>query len=187
MREVPGGRLKFPGPAACPKLLFRNICYLVTVSLSPAAEASSEPVVRAAAAEGTLDALGVFLSLACLLHCLALPLLMALLPLTAVSIFSDERFHKLILLGVVPVSALALGAACYRRRAYRVALLGAAGVALIGYAAFGHELSGLSHRGETTLTVIGALLLSAAHLVNARANGLLHWHRRGDAHSRRAA
>jgi len=139
---------------------------------------SAEDKVRAP--ERTLDALGMFFSVACLLHCLALPLLLALLPLTAASIFADERFHQWMLLGVVPVSALALGAACLRRRAYGVAALGAVGVALLSYAAFGPQFAGLSERGGTELTVIGALLLSAAHLINARASGLLHWHRRGE-------
>ena len=129
--------------------------------------------------ERTLDALGMFFSVACLLHCLALPLLLAVLPLAAASLFADERFHKWMLLGVVPVSVLALGAACLRRRAYGVAAVGICGTLLIAYAAFGRDLGGLPEAGETALTVSGALLLSAAHLVNARASGLLHWHRRG--------
>ena len=119
-------------------------------------------------------------SVTCLLHCLALPLLLALLPLTAASVFADERFHQWMLLGVVPVSALALGVACLRRRAYKIAALGLIGVGLLTVAAFGPRYGGMSEATDTHLTVIGALLLSVAHLINARASGLLHWHRRGD-------
>lgn len=133
---------------------------------------------RAATPEASLDALGMFFSIACLLHCLALPLLLAMLPLTAATVFTDERFHRWMLLGVVPVSALALGVACLRRRAFGIALIGILGVGLLSYAAFGPEFAGLSRLDETHLTVAGALLLCTAHLINARASGLLHWHRR---------
>ncbi len=136
---------------------------------------------RSSVPEASLDALGMFFSFACLLHCLALPLLLALLPLTAGAVFIDERFHRWMLLGVVPVSALALGAACFRRRAYGIAWIGIIGVSLLSCAAFGPEFAGLSGLDETRLTVAGALLLCAAHLLNARASGLLHWHRRNHA------
>ena len=48
----------------------------------------AEPPIRG------LDALAMLLSGLCLIHCLALPLLVAALPLAASSLVADERFHQ---------------------------------------------------------------------------------------------
>lgn len=123
-----------------------------------------------------LDALALLFSGLCLVHCLALPLLAAMLPLAASSIVTDERFHQWLLIGVVPTSVLALGWGWRRHHSRLVLWLGVAGLALISYAAFGPQLHGLSSFAERALTIVGALLLGGAHLRNyqLRHHGHVH-------------
>jgi hypothetical protein len=134
------------------------------------------------AAVVALDATAVSLSALCLLHCLALPLLVALLPLASASFVADERFHRWMLWLVVPTTVLALWTGWRRHRRTSLVLLGSTGVALIAFAAYGRALVGLDETGDTVFTVIGAIALATAHLLNLRWQGRLHWHRPGETH-----
>ena len=113
-----------------------------------------------------MDAGAMLISGLCLVHCLALPLLLALLPLAAASFVADEHFHRWLLLAIVPVSALALVSGCRRHRSLRVLLCGAAAVTLLVFAAYGNAMVGLSPLGESILTIAGGLLLATAHFIN---------------------
>ena len=106
-----------------------------------------------------LDASALTLSGLCLIHCLGLPLLAATLPLAGV-LAEVEWIHRAFVIAAVPITGLAImnGAPSGRRASFILpALLGLA--ALIA-AAFVHVL----HDHEVTLTVVGAMLLAAAHL-----------------------
>jgi len=131
-------------------------------------EAPQDPV----SAERGLDALAMIFSGLCLVHCLALPLLIAILPLAASSLVADERFHQWLLLGVVPTSVLALGWGWRRHHSPLVASAGLIGMSLMTYAAFG----GLSVNGERVTTVIGALLVAFGHLRNYQLRFFGHDH-----------
>ena len=110
---------------------------------------------------GPLDRLAVGLSGACVIHCLALPTLAAVLPILGVWAHS-EWVHLALLLAAAPLSAAALlGRA---GRSLGVALLAAFALGLMAYAALADMPSGT----ETALTVIGATTLAVAHLWNAR-------------------
>ncbi len=137
---------------------------------------ADEPPVRG------LDALAMLFSALCLVHCLALPLLVAALPLAASSLVADERFHQWLLLGAVPTSVIALGWGWRRHRDSLVAWLGTAGLLLMVFAAFGIQIGLLDARGERVLTVIGALLLAIAHLRNYQLRHRGHDHSRPHAH-----
>lgn len=114
-----------------------------------------------------LDQAAIGLSLLCLVHCLALPLLLVLLPALAALPIADERFHLALLTLVLPTSAAALWLGWRRHRRWRVMAWGLAGVGILVFAAaFGHDL--LGEGGERGLTVIGALLVAASHLRNFR-------------------
>ena len=119
------------------------------------------------------------LSALCLVHCLALPILIALLPLAASQWVADERFHRWMLLAIVPVSALALGWGCRQHRDKVVVSMGVVAVSLLCIAAFGESSPmHMSHFEGALLTIMGGTLLAAAHLRN------MHLHRR--AHRRHA-
>ncbi|GGY99895.1 MerC domain-containing protein [Pseudoduganella plicata] len=112
---------------------------------------------------GLADTLGIATSALCLVHCLAMPLLLALLP--AVGWASDDRTHAL-LVGVALLAALLSmgpGYAAHRRK--EVLLAGGTGLACLAIAAFviGPRYG---HGWETAASVAGAALLGWAHLRN---------------------
>jgi len=115
------------------------------------------------------DLSAVALSGLCLAHCLALPLLAALLPVFAA--WSEaEWVHAVFVLLAVPLSAAALGRA-HRKRALPPWMwtMAALGLVLLGVGAFGWP----SARWETPITVSGSLLLVTTHICNLR-RGHLH-------------
>lgn len=114
-------------------------------------------------AAALFDASAVALSSLCLLHCLALPLLAALLPLFGA--WSEaEWVHGVFVLIAAPLTSYALWRA-HRQRPLPIALwlLAGSGLALLLAGACG----GLGERAETPLTVAGSLALAGAHLWNA--------------------
>jgi len=114
-------------------------------------------------AAALFDASAVALSSLCLLHCLALPLLAALLPLFGA--WSEaEWVHGVFVLIAAPLTSYALWRA-HRHRPLPIALwlLAGSGLALLLAGACG----GLGERAETPLTVAGSLALAGAHLWNA--------------------
>ncbi|MES1924477.1 MerC domain-containing protein [Salinisphaera sp. T31B1] len=124
---------------------------------------------------GKLDKTAVALSGLCLVHCLLLPFAIALFPVLGFSLVSHETFHQLILILVVPTTAVALGLGWARHRSRTVALLGVIGIAALIAAAFiVHEYGG--ERLERAITVAGGLVLAAAHIRNFRLSRRLHRH-----------
>jgi len=103
-------------------------------------------------------------SFLCLVHCLALPFLLAALPALATALPVSERFHIWILAFAAPTSAVALWTGWLGHGAVFPMLVGAVGLALLA--------TGASVFGETSLeipvTVCGSLILAAAHLRNWR-------------------
>jgi hypothetical protein len=118
------------------------------------------------------DRLGLVLSFACLLHCLLTPLLVSLLPLFGLGLLASDSFHAVFAVGVLLAAALALIPGFRVHRRASVPALGIAGVTSVAVGA------AMSHGGaETLLTVIGSLLLVAAHVSNLRhARKHLHAH-----------
>lgn len=109
-----------------------------------------------------LDAVAIGASFACLVHCLALPLLFALLPALARSVAVPESFHLAAFLVAVPASAWAMRAGYRHHGAALPALIGAIGLLLLGLGVW----AGLRPATETGVTVLGSLVLAWAHLLN---------------------
>lgn len=99
-----------------------------------------------------------------MLHCLALPLLFALLPAIASRVDPGEGFHLLMLLLALPTSAFALHGGWRRHRALAPLVLGVAGLSLM---TLGLVIPG-GAVAEAAVTVSGSLLLAAAHVLNWR-------------------
>ena len=111
-----------------------------------------------------LDALGQAAAALCAVHCALTPLALGLLPAAAAEASEHAPAHAL-LLGLALVLAVAgLGPALRRHRDRRVALLGAGGALVLVAAALGH--AALGDAFETAATLLGGLLLSAAHRRN---------------------
>jgi len=113
---------------------------------------------------GWFDSLAVGASAVCLIHCLALPLVIAALPALANVLEVPASFHLAMLALAVPVSGFALISGFRRHGAVLPAMLGGVGLALL---AIGASL--LSRpAAETGVTVMGGLLLAGAHIRNWR-------------------
>lgn len=112
-----------------------------------------------------LDGAAIGASLLCLLHCIGLPILFALLPAMAtIGLPTTEWLHLALLLTAIPVSALALVGGWRAHGAVVPILLGTTGLAgLAAGLAFG-SVPG----AETALTVVGSLALALAHIGNWR-------------------
>lgn len=111
-----------------------------------------------------LDGFAVCASFACMVHCLLLPVLLALLPALTARIDPGPHFHAIVLALAMPTSAFALLSG-WRRHGRPVPLaLGVLGLSCMAAGlALGEE--GLA---ETAATVAGGLMLAAAHLGNWR-------------------
>jgi hypothetical protein len=121
------------------------------------------------------DQVAIVLSAICIVHCLAVPVLVALLPLAALSFGDSQHFHGLMLWLVVPTSLLGfvLGYRLHRRAG--LVALGFVGIVVLAAAAvYGHE--SWSEALEVTLSVAGSLLLAAAHWLNFREVRRCHRH-----------
>lgn len=101
----------------------------------------------------------------CLLHCLALPLVIASLP--AVSEFSSGHIHAQMLIVAIPVSAVALAFGFRRHGNAYVILFGVLGMLLlIVGGTVVHSYYGLA--ADRTFTIAGALVLAVTHYFNSR-------------------
>lgn len=107
------------------------------------------------------DSLGGILSFLCLIHCLVLPWLAALLPVT---LLLDESAHSWLFMALGPAAALAAWSGFQEHRYSLPSVLLAAGVFLVGIAAF----MPIDEVWEVTLTVTGSLLLISGHIHNGR-------------------
>ncbi len=103
-------------------------------------------------------------SLLCLMHCVALPLLLLLLPGFLGLFAQSEAFHYAALVLVVPAALAAFGLGYRRHRKLLPPLLGVIGVACLVAAL----LPGQAEGGETLFTVVGSLMLVAGHMMNWR-------------------
>jgi hypothetical protein len=121
------------------------------------------------------DRVAIALSTICIVHCLAMPFVIALLPVTALALGGDGHFHALMLWFVVPTSIIGLGLGVrVHRRADIVALATIAIGALAAAALWGHGAWDPSV--EVLVNVGASVLLAAAHWRNFREVRRLHHH-----------
>ena len=114
-----------------------------------------------------MDRAAIGFSMICAIHCAFMPVALTLVPAFASTPLGDESFHKLMILGVLPTSILALFIGCRKHRSRMVIALGATGLTLlVGAAFFGHDL--LGETGEKIATLVGAITISIGHIQNQR-------------------
>jgi len=117
------------------------------------------------AAQMVTDKLSIGLSLACAVHCLALPTLLVLLPSIATLQLDNEAFHLWMVAAVLPCSIYALSLGCKQHKRYQLLLLGFIGLVLLVLALLlGDERIG--ETGEKILTVFGAGFVAIGHWLN---------------------
>ncbi|WP_162301897.1 MerC domain-containing protein [Croceibacterium ferulae] len=123
--------------------------------------ASSQPTTDSSLT--LLDGFALAASAACMVHCLALPLVLALLPVLSGTLVESEGFHLLVLILALPTSALGLWASRVPGGSMGPLLAGAAGLGLLTLALLAGEAA------ERVITLAGSLLLAGAHVANWRA------------------
>ena len=115
---------------------------------------------------GRLDRIGVLLSWACFVHCIALPFALAALPLSAASLLGGEQVEWIVLGVTAAIGLFALVPSYFRYHRNITSLtLFAAGLALIIAA---DPLFDESLAGRAVLLAIGASGITGAHLLNRR-------------------
>lgn len=111
-----------------------------------------------------IEGLAIGATIACLVHCLALPLMIAAIPILSTMLPIPEHFHLIALGLAIPATAGALFAGYRRHRLAAPLIAGTVGLTLLALAAI--------HWGETPLempvTVLGSLAIAVAHLANWR-------------------
>jgi hypothetical protein len=111
-----------------------------------------------------LDGAAVALSGLCLVHCLALPFIVAGLPF--LSAFSEGHLHAQMLVIVLPLSIFALAVGFRRHGDRRVIAAGAIGMLLLTIGGtVAHSQYGIM--ADRMLTIVGALTLATAHYYNS--------------------
>lgn len=111
------------------------------------------------------DKIAVGLSGLCLLHCLLLPFVVAILPFLGQ--FDDDHLHAEMLIFVVPVSVIALFVGYRRHGQTDVVVSGAIGLLILAIGAFVvHDLYG--PMADRLTTVAGSLVLAYTHYRNFR-------------------
>lgn len=110
-----------------------------------------------------MDATAMGLSGLCIIHCLGLPLIAAALPLAA-QWAEAEWVHGLLVALAAPAALLAIGPSLSQRPAPWMIVI----LALLGLSGLVSALFIENETSETALSVIGALLLATAHILNWR-------------------
>lgn len=112
------------------------------------------------------DAMGISVSAACVVHCLAIPAAVAFLPAWSDWLDLPETFHVWALAFAFPFSLAVLFGAARRRRSFAAFWLGLAGLLVMAAALLLGEAP-----AEPLVTSGGAILLAAGHVVNWRRRG----------------
>lgn len=114
---------------------------------------------------GTLDQVAVALSGLCLVHCLLLPVAIAIIPFLGQ--VDESHFHLQMLVLVLPVSGIALLLGFRRHGDRRIIVAGIVGLLLLVVGGtLAHSLYGVV--ADRTLTILGSLILAATHYRNSQ-------------------
>jgi uncharacterized membrane protein (Fun14 family) len=122
------------------------------------------------------DRVAITLSTICIVHCLAIPVVVATLPVVALTWgLDDAHFHTFMLWFVVPTSVLGFAFGYHAHRGAIIVLLGAVAIAVLAFVAL--RAHGVwTPFQETSVNVAASLLLAVAHWRNFRAVRRAHNH-----------
>ena len=101
------------------------------------------------------------LPVACAIHCLAMPLLVAVLPLIGLGFLVNERVELILILAAIGLAVGSLAWGIRRHRSWRAFL-----VLIVALAFIATAQTAVEGTFEVVFYSIGAILLASAHLVN---------------------
>lgn len=112
-----------------------------------------------------LDRVSIGVSAICAIHCIAMPVLLALFPTIPLFGGDEHLFHSLLVLLVLPTSLFAGFLGCSKHKDSKVIWGIFTGLFLLVFAAlFGHDF--LGEIGEKVATLVAAFILASAHWRN---------------------
>jgi len=109
-----------------------------------------------------LDGLAIGASAACLVHCLLLPIVIAVLPAASRALDLPEELHIFVFAAALPTSALAMRRGYEHHGLLIPAAMGLIGLILLGFGALAH----LEAMMETGFSLAGSIVLMLAHVRN---------------------
>ena len=119
------------------------------------------------------DKAAIGLSFACALHCLMVPLFLAIFPSPALSGLGDERIHIGLLALIIPISVFSLTLGCRVHRNLTVVSVGVAGICILVFSAlFAHDI-GIESL-ETVGTLLGSGIVALSHAMNFKSCRAAH-------------
>lgn len=114
---------------------------------------------------GIFDHAAIVMSGLCLVHCLLLPVIIALLPL--LDQLNEAHFHLQMLIVVIPVSLYAFAMGFRRHGNKAIIVRGAAGIAILVFAGtVAHANYGAL--ADSLLSIAGSIVLATSHYFNNR-------------------
>lgn len=118
-----------------------------------------------------IDGSAMGLSLLCLFHCLAMPLVVSVLPMLGAHLFEETTMHVFFFVAAMPLSLFGLWLGV--RGAHggaRLMILAGAGLVLM----FGGALHDISGEFDVAFTSVGVSLVALAHFLNWRRHARTH-------------
>jgi len=112
-----------------------------------------------------IDRWGTIASLACVVHCIATPILFSVFAVAAQIVPSEQHTHRVLAVPVCLLGLLAMRSGFKRHQRLAPALLMVVGLALIVATAWWGERIP-SHLVEVAITITGSAFMIAAHRMN---------------------
>ena len=94
------------------------------------------------------DKLSICLSLCCILHCIALPVLILMIPSISSFWINDENVHIFLVLLAIPISLFAMGKSLRIHNNYKCIALAVVGLLLLVAAIFMHDIGVIVEHGH---------------------------------------
>ena len=94
------------------------------------------------------DKLSICLSVCCILHCIALPFLILLIPSVASLWINDESVHVVLVFLAIPISLFAMSVSLRKHHNYKCIALAVIGLALLVLAIFMHDIGFSGEHGH---------------------------------------
>ena len=94
------------------------------------------------------DKLSICLSVCCILHCIALPFLILLIPSVASLWINDESVHVVLVLLAIPISLFAMSVSLRKHHNYKCIALAVIGLVLLVLAIFMHDIGFTGEHGH---------------------------------------
>lgn len=108
-----------------------------------------------------VDNTGACLSFACAIHCMAMPLLITILPLIGLGFLANERAELFLIIGAIGLAIGSLGWGVRHHRSWRALL-----ILIVALAFIATSRTAVEGTFEVVFYSIGGILLASAHLVN---------------------